>query len=286
MIIKVVLVFLGIVLTHQAYSVECVKGALTVIEGLSSIGRATTFAKMGIKLAGKTEKMSDYKRAQFCNEKIAMKGITAQAWRCKDGSITYDQPKSTGIGGYNGFCGETAASNILHMHCGLMASPTKYCNSFTKDFTPGTRAGSLKTGLNSMFKENKPLCPEGKWESYSSSGSPEEYIQYLLGGLKQKSNFTRTRDSKGKVKIFPFPIMIEVPPVGSKGLHWVTVLDVIGYKKGKDLEKQTGCEVMINHWGDQYKVPCTRLALWAKRSGCGAAGMVCGEYPRVKFIPK
>jgi hypothetical protein len=286
MLSKIILISFGITLFQNSYAVQCVKGVKGAMIGFGAIKTVEKFAKKNIEIAEKAEKMSDYKKADFCNEKINMKGITAQAWRCKDGSITYDQPDSTGIGGYNGFCGETAASNILHMHCGLMASPTKYCNAFTSDITPGTRPGSLKNGLNDMFKENKKLCPEGKWEVYSSSDSPEEYIEYILGGLVQKSNFTRTRDDKSKVKKFPYPIMIEVPPSGSKGLHWVTVLDITGYKAGTKLTDQDSCEAVINHWGDQYRVPCTRLASWAQRSGCGAAGLVCGEYPRVKFIPK
>ena len=283
MLNKFILIILGMSFFQQAHSIECIKGAIAVG---SSIKKIRKFAKNNIDLVGKVESMSDYKRAQFCSEKIDMKTVSAQAWRCKDGSITYDQPSSTGIKGYNGFCGETAASNILHMHCGLMASPVNYCNGFTSDITPGTRPGSLKKGLNSMFAKNKPLCPEGKWEVYSSSDSAEDYIKYILGGLKQKSNFTRIRDDKSKVKKFPFPIMIEVPPSGSKGLHWVTVLDVTGFEDGKELWEQVACEVMINHWGSQYKVPCSRLASWAKRSGCGAAGLICGEYPRVKFVPK
>lgn len=280
---KFILLTLAITFNQASQAVPC---AGVVLSGFAGVNKVKKFVKETQEIVDKAEKMSDYKRAHFCHEKIAMKKVTAQAWRCKDGTITYDQPDSTGINGYNGFCGETAASNVLHMHCGLMASPTKYCNAYTSDLTPGTRPGSLRDGLNTMFDENKPLCPKGKWEVYSSSDTPEEYIEYIRGGLIAKSTFTRKRDDKSKIQRFPFPIMIEVPPKGSKGLHWVTVVDVTGYKPGKKLTEQNKCEVMINHWGDQYKVPCSRLANWAKRSGCGAAGLVCGEYPRVKFVPK
>ncbi|MCP4912792.1 MAG: hypothetical protein GY909_06715 [Oligoflexia bacterium] len=254
-------------------------------DSMSDLKKIEEFAKKGKEIAEAAEKMSDYLERGACNREGDAKNITAKFFHCNDGTISFEQPDSTGLGGWNGFCGETAASNILHMHCGLIASPKKYCNHYTNDLTPGTRPGSMKKGLNEMFEENES-CPKGKWETYNQVESPEQYISYLVGGLEAQNAVTRTRADNSRIGRSPFPIMIEVPPKGSKGLHWVTVVDITGFDKDKELDEQDSCEVFINHWDDQYKVPCSRIAAWAKQAGCGAAGLVCGAYPRVKFVPE
>ena len=254
------------------------------ISGYSSIRGAEDFAVGGENLLYATEKMNDYKVRGACPK--TEERVNAEFHRCKDGTVTYEQPDSTGINGYNGFCGETAASNVLYMQCRVFSNPETYSNKYTRDPGPGTLPSSLRRGLNDMF-DKWDGCPKGKWEKYSGASSPEEYFSYLIGGLEEEhGNIMRTRSDGSRVRRTPFPIMIEVPPKGGKGLHWITLVDVEGWEgKNKQIEDQENCNAVVNHWGDQYKVPCHRLASWAKDTGRGVIGSVVGSYPRVKFVP-
>lgn len=254
------------------------------LAGTSGLTEIIKFAEDNTEIAARAERMSDYRVSGACNKKGDAKNVSATFYHCKDGSVSFKQPSSTGWQGWNGYCGETAASNVLYMSCSMITSPIGYCNAYTDDVTPGTRPSSLASGLNRMFDDNKSTCPKGKWKTYNDVDSPREYIDYLVGGLESYQGIKRLRSNGKKIDRSPFPIMIEVPPKGSKGLHWVTVIDVEGFDKTKNLYLQDNCQVTINHWSDQYKVPCERLSAWAKRSGCGIAGAICGEYPRVKFV--
>lgn len=228
------------------------------------------------------ERWSDYK-TDGCLEEIDNQGIDTQLYRCKDGTIVHRQPESTGIGGWNGYCGETAMANINYMFCGMISSPDKYCHNYTRDGTPGTRPGVLKNVMNDYF-DSHPSCPDGVWEDYYESSTAEDYIAYLRGGLKDGGITTRKVNGKEK-KITPFPILLDSFPLGGSDRHWVTVVDVEGFE-GSDvsLTDQDNCKVVVNHWANQYKVPCHRLAKAAEYSGNGAVGLVTGSYPRVKFV--
>lgn len=229
------------------------------------------------------EKWSDYKTDK-CLDEIDNQGVTTKLFRCKDGTIVHEQPDSTGIGGWNGYCGETAMANINYMYCNYITSPKNYCSTKTTDYTPGTRPGVLTSVMNDYFEDNEN-CPEGEWIDYYDSSTPEQYISYLIGGIQDGGITTRKVNSTTTKKVSPFPILLDSFPVGGSDRHWVTVVDVQGFEgTDVDLTEQSACKVVVNHWDSQYEVPCHRLAAAAEASGNGAVGLVTGSYPRVKFV--
>jgi hypothetical protein len=277
-------------IAHNVFAIVGIAGGSCspvggALAGFSSVRSVEDFAVGGENLLYSTEKMGDYKVRGACPD--TEERVNAEFQRCTDGTVSYEQPDSTGINGYNGYCGETSASNVLYMQCRVFSNPETYSNRFTQDITPGTRPANLKKGLNNMFDNWDDNCPEGRWQSYNGADSPEQYINYLIGGLQEEHGTIQRKRSDGtRVRRAPFPVMIQVPPKGGKGLHWVTVVDVEGWEgSGTQVENQENCNAVINHWGDQYKVPCHRLASWAKDTGNGVIGAAVGSYPRVKFVP-
>ncbi|MCR9204381.1 MAG: hypothetical protein NXH75_07385 [Halobacteriovoraceae bacterium] len=259
-----------------------VGGALA---GFSSVKGVEKFGTSSTDLLNSTENINDYKDSSACGPKETYREIGGEFRRCDDGSISYVQPKSQN-NGYTGFCGETSASNVLYMQCKVYSNPETYSNSFTEDITPGTRPSSLRHGMTEMFQK-WDKCPEGRWQTYYGADSPEQYISYIISGLREPhGKLERTRSNGQEIRRTPIPILIDVPPRGGTGRHWITVVDIEGWEGNDEpLTSQGNCTAVVNHWGGQYKVPCHRLAAWARNSGDGPVGAAVGSYPRVKFIP-
>jgi hypothetical protein len=55
----------------------------------------------------------------------------------------------------------------------------------------------------------------------------------------------------------PVGALIQNP--GGKYIHWVKIIDV--------LESENVCKFIVNHWDNQYEVPCDTLATWSGRVG-------------------
>lgn len=285
--IYAVALFLLFIIPKNGYSqVQCVTG----VNGTDELLRVSRFIEQGMEIATANERMRDYQVYHSCtDERMTPTRPPAQYNRCADGSISYEQPDSTsflGIDNWNGYCGETSASNILYMHCRVFANPTEYVNRFTRDITPGTRAGSLSRGLNQMYDQWPRNCPRGEWRHHSGADSPEEYIRFLRRGLaREGGSFVRRRQNGSTIRRSPVPIMIEVPNQ-NKALHWVTLVDIQGYDHNSSLADQNSCFATINHWGNQYDVPCHRLASWARNTRKGLPGVAVGSYPRAYFYPE
>ncbi|MBI2519066.1 MAG: hypothetical protein HYV97_01555 [Bdellovibrio sp.] len=176
--------------------------------------------------------------------------------RCDDGTVSFLQPDSEGWFGNEGKCGQTAASNVLFMYCGLVGHPQWYSNRFLNDLTPGVRPGTLESGLNTIFDEES-ACPGGTWNIRIGS-SYNDFLYEIENGLTPKFNhkglITRTRSSGEKVKRSPVIALLRSP--GSRTLHWVTITDILN-------RKNNNCQLVINHWDDQYAVPCHKFGAWS-----------------------
>lgn len=280
------LLFFAIFIENAHSQVQCVEG----INGSDALLRVSKFIEKGMEITTANERMADYKVYHSCSDKqMTPTKPSVEYNRCADGSVSYEQPDSTsflGIDNWNGYCGETSAANTMFMHCRVYANPTEYVNRFTKDITPGTLAGSLTRGLNKMYNEWPKDCPKGEWRHHSGADSPEQYISFLERGLSREGgSFERRRQDGTKIRRSPVPIMIEVPNQ-NKALHWVTLVDIQGLDKDTNLADQNSCFATINHWGNQYDVPCYRLARWAKNTKKGGAGLAVGSYPRTYFYPE
>ncbi|MCO4793558.1 MAG: hypothetical protein KC493_07595 [Bacteriovoracaceae bacterium] len=225
------------------------------------------------------EHMSDY-RVDSCqvkydhisNEDTLRKN---QLRRCKDGTVSFVQPDSEGWFGAEGKCGQTSVSNIVYMFCKRAAHPKAYVDRYLSDITPGVRPGTLSDGLNDIFSKLGGDCPNVDWD-VETENNETNYINRISSSLKVRQSLPntvqRTRKNGAKVYRKPVSLLIRVPN-SKKGLHWVTAVDLV--RKGKS------CNVFINHWDDQYKVPCHLMAKWSR--GVGASfGLILDSYTIVK----
>jgi hypothetical protein len=198
---------------------------------------------------------------------------------CKDGSTSFVQPSAYGPFGYNGFCGETATANVLNMTCGKKWHPYPEIHTLASDFLPGTSPWALRQTLNYLSPDSN--CNEKKWAYYESADSGKDYINSIWSGLQSGSNFVRTRSDGTKKRRSPVMAMVKLE--GGKELHWITVVDIVGYDKKKTLSENKDCYAIANQWDDQYSIPCSDLAKMANQTG-DIYGGIAGRYVRIKQV--
>ncbi|MEE2786822.1 MAG: hypothetical protein VX589_05750 [Myxococcota bacterium] len=141
------------------------------------------------------------------------------------GSISWGEPDAEGIGGYFGFCGPTAAANLVANMCGQTVSPRTFASqSFS--WGPGTTPQRLANALNSLGQ-----C--GTWAQCQTTADGRD----------------------------PLAQMAERLPVGvlvtwsARSLHWVTVVEVT---------QGPACTIRFNHQGRQDRLSCDAfLELWS-----------------------
>lgn len=178
--------------------------------------------------------------------------------RCRDGSVSFIQPNSAGWNGWEGKCGQTAASNVLFHYCRVAKDPKTYIDEYLSDITPGVRPRTLEKGLNKIFKNFK-YCEDVSFEKYYAH-SEDDFIGKIKQHLRRLRShpmmLTLTRNGEQRYRE---PVIVLVQNPGTKYLHWVTVVDQV------DDNRQ--CNFIINHWDDQYMVPCRDLAAWSYQVG-------------------
>ena len=194
---------------------------------------------------------------------------------CSDGTTSFDQPNSQGIFDSEGKCGQTAASNVFHMYCKMIASPS-YCNAHLDDSTPGVKPSTMDTGLDKLFNEDLSRCPTGFWDetNYKYQSDFILGIEYKLNSIPSNGNMVTRKLPNGQ-KRKKAPVMILIKSPGSKtGLHWVTVVDIE--------RSRNSCHMILNTWGKQYKVPCSKVAEWS-RDVEESFGIVLSKYTVIDF---
>jgi len=198
--------------------------------------------------------------------------------RCEDGTVSYVQPDAEGFQGYEGKCGQTAAANLMYSYCKIIVKPETYANSYLSDYSPGVRPDTMRYGMNNMFKSNYPNCPSAyskKWHYYSYDTS-KEYINAIERGLSapvgNSHKIKRTRADG--TKIFRTPVALLIRSPGGQILHWITAVDVVRINNK--------CEILVNHWDDQYKVPCHIISKWSRGVG-NSYGDILDSYTIIKF---
>lgn len=169
---------------------------------------------------------------------------------CMDGSISFTQPKSTGINGYEGKCGQTAAANIASMLCEEDFSPIAIDKLF-KDVTPGVHPRTLIKGLNKIVKSSQN-CLSKKTLTLSYAKNESDYIE--------------------KIQNAQTPVAILIRNPGGQVLHWVTIIN--------SFESSEGCRFRVNHWGGQFIVPCEIISKWS-RGVKDSYGAILKEYTLV-----
>lgn len=177
--------------------------------------------------------------------------------RCKDGTVSYVQPASRGIQGWEGRCGQTAASNITYGLCNISLNPDTYINNYFRDISPGVYPSSMSGGLTELFEVYDSFCPQNKKWKWLYAKTQSAYIDSLriaLKGIGEHSQYQSRKVGSKTVKRIPVALLLRDP--GSRYLHWVTLVDIEGYGKS--------CKMVVNHWNKQYKVPCETMSKWSK----------------------
>jgi hypothetical protein len=180
--------------------------------------------------------------------------------RCLDGSPSFVQPASTGLKGWEGKCGQTLASNMVYSLCKKVVSPDKYFTPVLRDITPGVLPRTFRRGLIKTFPKLGTECPllMGRWSSnsYSQNDFVDTVIDLTIPKYSHRNQIEITRQGL-TYKRNPVGILIQNP--GGNLLHWVMVIDV--------LEQNNQCSFIINHWDNQYSVPCDQVKKWSGNVG-------------------
>ncbi|MBD64680.1 MAG: hypothetical protein CME62_05710 [Halobacteriovoraceae bacterium] len=181
--------------------------------------------------------------------------------RCKDNSVSFIQPKSRGLGGWEGKCGQTFGANTVYYTCKKIVTPAKYFKRFFRDITPGVHPQTLSRGLNEVFQTLKG-CPEFSKVQWSSkhAGHTEGFIaQVKQHIIPRYSHINQLQISRNGKTYLRNPVAALIVNPGAEYLHWVAIVDVV--------TKKNQCHFVVNHWDNQYTVPCYRLAEWSRSVG-------------------
>ena len=160
---------------------------------------------------------------------------------CTDGSVSYPQPSSAGVSGWEGKCGQTAAANTATMLCKKHIAPQEV-DKLSADLTPGLRPDTVRRILNKIWKKHRS-CTGSKW--YLNIQSRAKAFHHNLNGLLKKN--------------IPVPVLIQTPDA-KLSLHWVTVVGVSGFNT-------KACQYSVNSGKGQVKVACSEFGGWAAKVG-------------------
>ena len=150
------------------------------------------------------------------------------AERTEDPTYSWEQPPSKGVGGYYGYCGPTAAANLVTNECGHRITPITFA-AVSFGWGPGTSPRSLVRTLNQMGR-----C--GYWSLCGHDEGDFDVFRSLENNLPAAT-------------LMDWSI---------KGMHWVTVVAI---------HREPRCEVVFNHWGRQEVLDCdTFIERWSSRS--------------------
>ena len=204
-----------------------------------------------------TDECEQYNTSIKNEDVLRSKGLR----RCIDKSISFVQPASRGIGGWEGKCGHTFAANSFYTMCKAAVDPNEYFGPILGDITPGVRPGTLRSGLSEVFRSSKRICPDsqGHW-TYFKFGNQNNYIKKIKQLLiPNYSHINLQRIERLGNSYFRNPVGALIQNPGGKYIHWVKIIDF--------LESQNVCKFIVNHWDNQYEVPCGKMATWSGRVG-------------------
>ena len=95
-----------------------------------------------------------------------------------DGSYSWEQPDSTGVGGWNGYCGQTAMANLLTTYKGVDVTPSDVANA-ADDWTPGSDPRTLMRAIHALTTDPETYALSIGDQDLSSA-SPRTPIVVLL----------------------------------------------------------------------------------------------------------
>lgn len=193
-----------------------------------------------------------------------------QEYSCKDASLSAEQGDSWGVGGWEGRCGQTAATNVLYYSICQSLSPslrkTGECSreeGVFNDATPGVHPSTMASDYNDFLALNK--CKEKKITHGTKTNTLiDKYLdgEVTLEAVYQHQEAIVTQAIKASPK-YPTMFMIEVP--GGSELHWVTATDVVTVNNVS--------YVKLDHWGRQFQYPLRDFAKLTMKTGWGESGV-------------
>ncbi len=191
---------------------------------------------------------------------------------CPDGTASFNQPDSTGNGGWNGYCGQTAVSNLSGMLCKRYFTP-ETVDTYATDVTPGNLPGTNLRALRKIFTESysnvrqaNPCPSTGTWKArspWTHKGLIDGVKKALLQG---PGKVQRKRLNGTTISITPVAVLIGS---GIDKLHWVTVVDF-----RSNPQDSFGCDVVMNTWGNQKVMTCEKFADYANTMLLGNSYLV------------
>jgi hypothetical protein len=218
-----------------------------------------------------------------CTKRLKLNVLTqVKVYQCDDETISHSQPSNTN---YEGLCGPTSGANAFHAYCqNLIVDPKLISEKYFWDITPGVRPDVLKNGLNRMFSNN-PECIKGRWKYYYVTNR-WDFLDSLYYEVRRGNGTLKRLIAKDK-KVVRSPVLV-LTTASNKNLHWVTVVDIIGYKPNilnSDYEKPS-CQVIYNDSGTQTTEACSTFVKRANGvDDTWYTDVVLPEYVHLVFEP-
>lgn len=192
-----------------------------------------------------------------------------QGYSCKDGSLSAEQGDSWGVGGWEGRCGQTAATNVLYSICKSLSPSLRRTGECSRedgvfnDATPGVHPATMASDYNDFLALNK--CKEKTITHGKKTNTLiDKYLdgEVTLEAVYQQQEALVAQVIKGSLN-YPTMFMIEVP--GGSELHWVTATEIV--------KVNNVSYVKLNHWGKQYQYPLRDFAKLTMKTGWGESGV-------------
>jgi len=219
-----------------------------------------------------------------CVAEYDLEGWTKRRWACEasqafscagrrpSGLVVWPQPDSTGLMGWNGYCGETAVANVLTNLCDADMTPTEVHERGWGDLTPGSTPATVAGFLNDAG------C--GRWEVASGCPSSDQELDEWV------------------TTSYFMPILVEGD--AATDYHWTTLYAILATPEScsaaqlDGLSRWSSCGDVLEGWRlegqrwDQELVrslgdlgPCTRVRLVEPPSAMQMRpGVLDGSYRR------
>jgi hypothetical protein len=204
-----------------------------------------------------------------------------QGYTCGDGTLSAEQGNSWGVGGWEGRCGQTAATNVLYSLCGKISPSLRkrgVCSredGVFNDVLPGVLPSTMAADYNEFLSLN--ACTERTVSSRRVENAKLKDFYDNRSSLSQVIEEQMKMVTSALLKS-THPTMFMIETTDGPGLHWVTVTGSED-RGGKKFLK-------INHWGGQYFYSLedfAKLTLKASKSETGVGFVFAGlNYVSIK----
>jgi hypothetical protein len=204
-----------------------------------------------------------------------------EGYTCGDGTLSAEQGNSWGVGGWEGRCGQTAATNVLYTLCKKVSPSLRKMGVCSRedgvfnDVLPGVLPSTMAADYNEFLSLND--CSERTVTNHRVENAK------LKDFYENRSDLSQVLQEQVKMVTSalaksPHPTMFMIETSDGPGLHWVTVTGP-EERDGKKFLK-------INHWGGQYFYPLedfAKLTLKASKSETGVGFVFAGlNYVSIK----